>query len=144
METESSRLRIDQNATMNPLVLVVDDDLPYQRMMEFLADRLQISVVVVSSCAQAVDSVRKFNFDLILMDYRMPEVDGCRCVQIIREMSYAGSEIPIITVTAHATDENRRRCAAAGMNDFLEKPFTIEQITNLLERWLKNRPRGGP
>ncbi|MBX9695745.1 MAG: response regulator, partial [Cyanobacteria bacterium] len=119
METESSPSTDNPKTSSKPLVLVVDDDLTHQRMMELLADRLQISAFVVSSCAQAIDALNTFSFDLILMDYRMPEVDGCNCTRGIREMNDAGNRIPIVAVTAHVTEESRMECAAAGMNDFL-------------------------
>jgi len=128
-----------RQAPCKPLVLVVDDDETHQKLLQLLADRLEITVHPASSCAEAMEALRLFSFDLILMDYRMPEVDGCACTQRIRAMNELGSNIPIIAVTAYATADCRRRCLQSGMDDFLGKPFTVEELHERLRFWLRRR-----
>ena len=121
-----------------PVVLVVDDDPTHHKLMELLADRLSFSAHVTSSCAQAIEALRLFSFDLILMDYRMPETDGCRCTQAIRAMKDI-QQVPIIAVTAHLMRGSREECIECGMNDFLPKPFTLEALHDKVNYWLQQK-----
>ncbi len=129
----------ERKANCKPLVLVVDDDETHLKLLNLLSDRLGIAAHTASSCAQAMEALRMFSFDVVLMDYRMPEVDGCGCAQQIRSMKELRSNIPIIAVTAHGSQENRQRCFEAGMDDFLEKPFTFEELHEKLCYWLRTK-----
>jgi len=120
-----------------PLVLIVDDDPIHHKLLELLADRLGIMVCLTSSCAEAVEAIRTFSFDVILMDCRMPEVDGYMCTKRIRELTANTKSIPIIAVTANVAQENHEKCMACGMNDFLPKPFLLEELQEKLRLWLK-------
>jgi CheY-like chemotaxis protein len=95
----------ERKAEGKPLVLVVDDDPIHHKLLELLADRLGITAYMASSCGQAIEALSTFSFDLILMDYRIPEVDGCMCATRIRRMQ-SNHPIPIIAVTAHNTQES--------------------------------------
>jgi CheY-like chemotaxis protein len=123
-----------------PLVLVVDDDQTHRKLMELLADRLDITAQCVGTCEQALAAMEMFSFDLILMDCRMPEVDGCECTAKIREMANENAKkIPIIAVTACVMPADQERCLNAGMDDYLIKPFTLEQMHEKLRIWLLKR-----
>jgi CheY-like chemotaxis protein len=80
-----------------------------------------------------------FSFDVILMDCRMPQMDGYLCTKHIKELSGRTKKIPIIAVTADIMDENRKKCMDCGMSDFLEKPFTFEELNEKLSLWLQKR-----
>jgi CheY-like chemotaxis protein len=121
-----------------PLVLVVDDDPRHHKLLELLADQLGIAFHMTTSCGQAVEALSMFSFDLILMDYRMPEVDGIVCTQRIRSMSKI-DRIPIIAITAHVVKGSKEECLAAGMDDFLGKPFTLEELHQKLNQWLQEK-----
>lgn len=129
----------EQMADSKPLVLVVDDDDNHQRLLELLADRLGITAYCVPSCQKALEALQKFSFDIVLMDYRMPEVDGCECARHIRAMKELRSGIPIIAVTAHVTPDSQQECFDAGMNDFLGKPFTFEELHKTLYLWIQKK-----
>jgi CheY-like chemotaxis protein len=122
-----------------PFVLVVDDDPIHHRLLGLLADRLGIMVYLSSSCAEAIESIRMFSFDVILMDCRMPEMDGYICTKRIKELSGRTKKIPIIAVTADIMDDNRKRCMDCGMSDFLTKPFTFEELNEKLCFWLQKK-----
>ena len=77
-------------------------------------------------------------YDLILMDMQMPVLNGLAATRRIREDSVHG-KVPIIAMTANAYEEDRQACAAAGMDDFLVKPFRPEQLFAMLHRWLSRR-----
>ncbi|MGK4455585.1 response regulator, partial [Klebsiella pneumoniae] len=80
-------------------------------------------------------------FDIILMDCRMPEVDGCECVKLIHGRHGKRASPPIVAVTADVLARNRDDCLEAGMDDFLGKPFTLEELREKLTTWVKRRPR---
>jgi len=142
MKTEQPISLDDRKAHCKPLVLVVDDDETHQKLLQLLADRLGITAHTASSCAEAMEALRMISFDVILMDYRMPAVDGCLCTQRIRAMKELRNNIPIIAVTAHVTGDSRARCLESGMDDFLGKPFTVEELHEKLCFWLRKRQSG--
>ena len=75
---------------------------------------------------------------MILMDCQMPDMDGFETTRAIRERERAMGKapLPIIAMTAHAMSDDREHCLAAGMSDYLSKPFTQEQLHTILRRWL--------
>lgn len=77
-------------------------------------------------------------YDLVLMDCMMPVMDGYQACQALRarELRSGAPRTPVIALTAGVTDDDRQRCVAAGMDDFLSKPFTATQLRDLVERWL--------
>lgn len=122
-----------------PLVLVVDDHAGHLKLLRLLAERLGVTVHTVSTAAQAIEALQLFSFDIILMDYRMPDVDGLMCTRLIRRMKENTSTIPIIAVTASVLPEDRAACLESGMDDFLPKPFTFEQLHEKLCYWLRRK-----
>ncbi|MEK6641806.1 MAG: response regulator, partial [Nitrospirota bacterium] len=92
------------------------------------------------------DHAQKTRYDIIVTDCQMPEMDGFEATRLIREwerVTDTGSSrppTPIIALTAHATQGDREHCLAAGMNDYLAKPFTMEQLQNMIASWLPPSP----
>jgi two-component system, sensor histidine kinase and response regulator len=78
-------------------------------------------------------------FDLVLMDCQMPEMDGLEATEQIRNpgSSVLDHAVPVIAMTANAFAEDRERCLAAGMDDFLPKPVDRDALVEVLERWIK-------
>jgi|ERR1700733_159091 CheY-like chemotaxis protein len=122
-----------------PLVLIIDDNPQYAHLFELLSDRLGITAYIVDSCGAGMLSLEKFSFEVILMDWVMPEIDGPMCTKHIRELEKkTGSHIPIIGVSGHVK-ANHERCIAAGMDDYLPVPFTLELLQEKLCYWLKRK-----
>jgi CheY-like chemotaxis protein len=119
-----------------PLVLVVDDDPVHHKLFSLIADRLDITAHLVFSSSQALAAINSRPFDLILMDCRMPEEDGFSCCSRIRNMSSPAKDIPIIAVTACVLPGDKEKCLEVGMNDFLGKPFTLDQLHTIIFHWL--------
>lgn len=119
-----------------PLVLVVDDDPRHGQLLNLLEENLAIKVFNVHSCAEALDAVKENQFDLILMDYSMPEKNGIECVKCIKRVNTGAETLPVIAVTGHASDEVKEICLSSGMDDFLAKPFTINALQAMIDKHL--------
>ncbi|HHL35073.1 MAG TPA: response regulator, partial [Desulfobulbaceae bacterium] len=118
-------------------ILLVDDEFINITLAEALLDRMGLSVRAVTNGREAVEEWKKRrDFDCILMDIQMPEMDGFEAVALIRSHEAAGDHVPIIAMTAHALDEDRKRCLDAGMDDFISKPIDSDILTGLLLRYL--------
>lgn len=92
--------------------------------------------------ASATNSVEAKSFDIVLMDVHMPVVDGLEATRRIRRMPVPQSCVPIVALTASATNEDRSACLAAGMNDCLIKPIGIRALQQVLDRWDPRRATG--
>ena len=116
-------------------VLVVEDE-PLNR--EVIGDMLEELGLVVDAAIngnEALIKVRQAHYDIVLMDMQMPELDGLDATRKLRAMP-DGQDLAIIALTANAFDDDRERCLAAGMNDFIAKPFKPEKVFGKLVRWL--------
>jgi len=139
MGTEVPNSLDERKSECKPLVLVVDDDPIHHKLLELLADRLEFTVHLTSSCGEAIEALSMLSFDLILMDYKMPDVDGCICTQRIRTMKEIQNNIPIIAVTANVMKGSREKCLEAGMDDFLGKPFTLDELHQKICYWMQKK-----
>jgi signal transduction histidine kinase/CheY-like chemotaxis protein/ligand-binding sensor domain-containing protein len=119
-------------------VLLVEDNLINQRVAQIMLERLGFAVQLASNGLEAIEAVRQGRYDMILMDCQMPEMDGFAATQEIRRMQHA-EHTPIIALTANAFQEERDRCLAAGMDDYLSKPVRREALAEKLSLWLSPR-----
>ena len=100
-----------------------------------MLEGLGCSVTIAANGLEAVEWVKQKSFDLILMDCRMPEMDGLEATQQIHRDLPKDQRPPIVALTAQAIKGDRERCLAAGMDDYLAKPFTRDQLMGILTRW---------
>jgi PAS domain S-box-containing protein len=114
-----------------PKVLVVDDNVVNLVIMRKFLANLGINADVAANGREAINLVQRHDFDLVFMDVQMPEIDGLTATRIIRELPLIVQPF-IIALTANAFETDRERCLAAGMNDFLSKPFLFDDIKNKL------------
>ena len=119
-------------------VLLVEDELINQLVCKQALQKMSIEVIVVEDGQQAVDAALDGRFDLVLMDCQMPVMDGYTAARNIRENEKSRSlpRLPIIAITAHAMRGDKEACIAAGMDDYLSKPFEIEELQAVLQKWL--------
>ncbi|WP_054899905.1 ATP-binding protein [Pseudomonas sp. NBRC 111131] len=119
-------------------VLLVEDNPVNQSVIEAMLRSLGLEVSVAHDGAQAVEQVSQQHFAAILMDCRLPQVDGYEATRRIRRLPNGG-QLPIIALTANALQGDRERCMAAGMDDYLSKPFRRTDLQRVLQRWLPGR-----
>ncbi|MEM7558115.1 MAG: response regulator [Planctomycetota bacterium] len=112
---------------MNPRVMLVDDNALNRMTGRALLHRFCREVVVADGGRNAVELVRDFRPDVILMDISMPDVDGYEATRRIRQL-HLESQPHIIAVTGHVQAAIEQRALESGMDGFLEKPFTLEQL----------------
>ena len=127
-----------QSQGAGELVLLVEDNPVNQTVIEAMLRSLGYRVQLAGDGAIAVQAVCDTHFDLILMDCRLPHMDGYEATRRIRQLAQ-GRLIPIIALTANALQGDRELCLRAGMDDYLAKPFKRLDLQHLLERWLRQR-----
>lgn len=116
-------------------VLVVEDNAVNQVVIRAMLTRLGHRVRITADGTQALSALSEEAFDVVLMDIEMPVMDGLETVRRMREAEAAGGvRRPVIAVTAHALAGERERCLAAGMDDFLTKPVTVQALRAALQR----------
>lgn len=124
----------------NTARLLLVEDTPVNREVALgMLDMLGHFVQAVENGRLAVEAVSRERFDLILMDCQMPEMDGFAATAAIRQREREAQDhhhVPIIALTANAMEGDRTRCLAAGMDDYLAKPFTMAQLSAILTQWL--------
>lgn len=119
-------------------VLLVEDNQTNQEATKGFLELLGCDVSVAADGQQALDQVEKQDFDIILMDCQMPVMDGYTATQKLRERERERNLAPtgIIALTANTFQEEKDHCLSVGMDDFLPKPFTEQQLISLLSDWL--------
>jgi PAS domain S-box-containing protein len=122
-------------------VLVAEDNSVNQVLVQRFLQRMGAVVRVVDNGVTALDALRNADFDVVLMDCQMPEMDGYEAVRRLRRapQEFRNPAIPVIALTANALSTDRARCLAAGMNDYLTKPIVREALQATLR---KHAPRG--
>jgi CheY-like chemotaxis protein len=118
---------------------VVEDNEINQRLIQAHLAKHRCNVVIAENGAIALSMVEDHDFDLILMDCRMPIMDGFESTRLIRQhLRKTGRfQPPIIAVTANAVEGDRERCLGAGMNAMLKKPFSRQQLLSTIESWAR-------
>ncbi len=122
-------------------ILAVDDNPANLRLVTELLKGLGAQTEMALSGAAALDICSSSDFDLILMDIQMPEMDGLETTRRLREQEETGKRTPIIALTAHAVDEQKTRLLLAGMDDYVGKPVSENELRHVIERWAN---RGKP
>lgn len=119
-------------------VLLVEDNPINQKVAVAELEDLGLKVHLAATGREAIEMLSKCDYSLVLLDCQMPEMDGFEAIGIIREMEKLtrGQHIPVIAMTAHAMPEDRDRCLAAGMDDYLSKPFEPSDLIYVLGKWL--------
>ncbi|MEA5456012.1 response regulator [Sinomonas sp. JGH33] len=116
-------------------ILVVEDNEVNQLVAKSMAEKLGYDVDLAGDGAQAVEAAGRVEYAAVLMDCHMPVMDGFDATRAIRALGGSGAALPIIAMTAGASEEDRERCLAAGMDDYLSKPVDLARLEAALDRW---------
>ncbi|MBF8731542.1 response regulator [Pseudomonas guariconensis] len=123
--------------TRAPRILCVDDNPANLLLVQTLLEGLGAEVLALDNGHAAVKAVQDEPFDLVLMDVQMPGMDGRACTEQIRrwEASQSGSPLPIVALTAHAMANEKRALLHSGMDDYLTKPISERQLSQVVMKW---------
>jgi CheY-like chemotaxis protein/HPt (histidine-containing phosphotransfer) domain-containing protein len=120
-------------ARRNLRLLLAEDSPANQMVATALLRGAGYQVDVANNGHEAVEAFQRGNYDLILMDMRMPEMDGIEATEVIRASGSAGQQIPILAMSANALQSDVDRCLAAGMNDYVTKPVAKENLLDAIQ-----------
>ncbi|MDR0611443.1 MAG: response regulator [Planctomycetaceae bacterium] len=143
-----SQLETDRKSSQENVVISAVEMLPLHIL---LVEDVKINIIVATTmlCAlghqvdvaengiQALESMRKKEYDLVFMDCQMPEMDGYQCTRQLRQALdiMKNQDVPVIAMTAHAMAGDREKCLEAGMDDYISKPIDSEQLREIVSRW---------
>ncbi len=134
LQTEST----GQTKRQNHKVLLVEDNPTNQIVASIELKELQLEVAFSSNGQEALEALKKDDYAIIFMDCQMPVMDGYDCTRQIRKQeAKTGKHIPIVAMTANAMEGDREKCIAAGMDDYITKPFDPEVLKKLVGKMLK-------
>ncbi|HSW18538.1 MAG TPA: response regulator [Ramlibacter sp.] len=126
----------------SPKVLLVEDDAINQTVAQRLLERLGATVAIAANGQLAVEMATRERYDLVFMDVQMPVMDGLAATRVLREAGLL--KLPIVAMTASANAEQKRECAAAGMNDMAPKPIDVRHLADALACWTPQPPQRLP
>ncbi|NLE56279.1 MAG: response regulator [Lentisphaerae bacterium] len=120
-------------------ILLVEDHPVNQRVALLILEKAGYHADLANNGNEALRLLTQKSYQLVLMDVQMPEMDGLEATRRIRDANFPAlnRDVPIIAITAHAIHGYRENCLAAGMNDFLTKPYTAGQLRKLVNHWLR-------
>ncbi|HVX66795.1 MAG TPA: response regulator, partial [Bryobacteraceae bacterium] len=125
-------------------VLVVDDNAVNQKVAARLLEKMGCAVEVAANGMEAIAMWQRLPFDLIFMDCQMPEMDGYEATRRIRQAEGAAAgHTPVVAMTAHSMQGDRERCLEAGMDDYISKPISFDEVRRALQLWAESRSGSG-
>jgi two-component system sensor histidine kinase/response regulator len=142
-------LRLDKSSSGGALdkgmVLIAEDNPVNQKVAILQLKKLGYASAAVGSGRKAIEELKQRKFIMVLMDCQMPDMDGFETTNVIRKSeTMTGKHIPIIGLTAHAMEGDREKCIAAGMDDYLSKPTSLDKLSKMLAKWTEsNNAVGG-
>ena len=138
---ESSTKRLDKKESRVFEVLIIDDEITNillaQSLIEVYFPKAKIKTA--QNGEAALDQINQQKFDLLLMDLKMPQMNGFELTQIIRKMSNVNKDVPIVAITAGNREENYESCLLAGMNAYINKPIEEEDLIQTISDFLTNK-----
>ena len=138
---KTAKLQEHQSQFKDIDVLVAEDNYMNIELYKIIANKVGFNVDIAKNGKEAVEKVQQKKYDIILMDWHMPILDGIEATKKIRSHKV---DTPIVGVTANAIKGDREICIEAGMNDYISKPIRIEQIKTCLNTWCAGDKRKRP
>jgi signal transduction histidine kinase/DNA-binding response OmpR family regulator len=135
MKSDSFKLNENLSKETNLKILIAEDNNVNQKLLSAMLKKLGYISDIASTGLEAIDAVKRQNYDLIFMDVQMPEMDGLEATKVIK--SIMNNPPKIIALTANAMSGDAQMCLDAGMDDYMSKPVKIEAIQSSIEKWGK-------
>ncbi|OQX96425.1 hypothetical protein B6I21_01070 [candidate division KSB1 bacterium 4572_119] len=119
-------------------LLLAEDNVVNQKLALKILEKMGYSADAVANGKEVITSLEKINYDIVLMDVQMPEMDGYEATRAIRsgKTNIINSSIPIIAMTAHAMKGDREKCITAGMDDYVTKPINPKKLSETIAKWI--------
>jgi len=136
----------DESPSFDARILLVEDVPVNQELGRIMLEDLGCRVDTAWNGIDALEAIEREEYDIVLMDCQMPEMDGYEATRRVREREAVAAgdartgHLVIVALTAHAMQGDREACLDAGMDDYLTKPFSTVQLSDVLSRWLPSRP----
>ena len=132
---------IDNTLPSITRILLVEDNAINQRVASAMLNKLGFTIDIAGNGIEAIDALKQITYSLVIMDLQMPLMGGLEATKKIRKMETGtiDPDIPIIAMTANATQQDKMNCLNAGMNDFISKPVTIPALQELLNKWVQHK-----
>lgn len=125
-------------------VLLAEDKPVNQDVARAMLESFGCRVEVASNGQEVLRRMEAARFDMVFMDCQMPLMDGFEATRLLRMREEQGQpRTTVIALTAHNMEEDRQKCIAAGMDDYLGKPFRLHELSDMLERWINRTPSNG-
>ncbi len=119
-------------------ILLVEDNLMNQKVVMFNLKKLNCEITAVSNGKEAFETFKKNIYDIVLMDIMLPEMNGYEITLEIRKfekLNGVTNPVTIIALTANTYENDKDKCLSVGMNDYLSKPFSAQQLINTIEKY---------
>jgi len=119
-------------------ILLVEDNLMNQKVVMFNLKKLDCEITAVSNGKEAIETFKSNKYDIVLMDIMLPEKNGYEITIEIREfekINEVKNPVTIIALTANTYENDKEKCLSVGMNDYLSKPFSAQQLINTIEKY---------
>lgn len=118
-------------------ILVAEDNTVNQKVVKHQLGKLGCKPTLVSNGKEVLDATEHQKYDLVLMDCQMPEMDGYAATEALRKREGSTRHTPIIAMTAHADDRERKRCQEVGMDEFISKPVKLAELAAMIKKYKK-------
>jgi CheY-like chemotaxis protein len=122
--------------------LIADDEPSNRAGLVAMVQSLGPEAEAVVNGREAAEAVANGTYDLVLMDWEMPDMNGVQATRAIRARETHGVRVPIVCLTGHATELIRSAIQQAGFDGCMQKPFLLSQLTDVLSRYLRESPNG--
>jgi CheY-like chemotaxis protein/HPt (histidine-containing phosphotransfer) domain-containing protein len=140
------RSTVSESEKRQVRILLAEDNSTNQTVVLAILEKLGYRGDAVADGQEAVDALKMIDYDLVLMDVDMPEMNGIEATKAVRDLDtpVRNPDLPIIAMTAHKLDEEGRACLEAGMNDFISKPVDVDELNGVIERHAFCKPSVEP
>ena len=139
VKQETNVSDLPKKVVSNKRILLVEDNKSNQAVELKILTEIGYLVEAVSSGEAAIEAIKSYSFDLVLMDVEMEGMDGITATENIRALDGDISSIPIIALTAHSSMKDRERCLSGGMNDYIAKPINVQFLKIIIDEWLNQK-----